>query len=199
MAQPCPARGGHNCPLKLGRTSPLLLQGCGFAMAAGCSPGAFRAACGAPKRVAEFLAELCCQDLPSPWPPPCTQAPEEPVWALWAEWPPPTHTQPCGEATKGRTGREVPSSVGTRVPCCCCCCWGGGGFRCFLDTKEAGWHGGWSVAGPCPCPQIRQPQRVAIAPAACTCSGSQVGARTLRSFKSVHEMPLPRRSLALQM
>lgn len=127
MAQPCPARGGHNCPLKLGRTSPLLLQGCGFAMAAGCSPGAFRAACGAPKRVAEFLAELCCQDLPSPWPPPCTQAPEEPVWALWAEWPPPPHTQPCGEATKGRTGREVPSSVGTRVPCCCCCCWGGGG------------------------------------------------------------------------
>lgn len=121
MAQPCPARGGHNCPLKLGRTSPLLLQGCGFAMAAGCSPGAFRAACGAPKRVAEFLAELCCQDLPSPWPPPCTQAPEEPVWALWAEWPPPPHTQPCGEATKGRTGREVPSSVGTRVPCCCCC------------------------------------------------------------------------------
>lgn len=197
MARPRTAPGGtRSCSPKLGRTSPLLPRGCGFAMAAGCSPGGFRAACGAPKRVAEFPAEPCCQDLPSPWPPPCTQAPEEPVWALWAEWPPPPPSLVGRPQREGRGGRS-PALWGHVFHAAAAAA--AGGVWCFLDTKEVGWHGGWGVEGPCPCPQIRQPRRGAIAPAACACSGSQVAARTLRSFKSVLEMSPPWRNSALQM
>lgn len=67
-----------------------------------------------------------CRDLPSPWgvPPPCTQALEEPVWALR---PPPASWG--GQEGKGRREVSAPQRV-----------------RCFLDTRSPAVARGWGCA-----------------------------------------------------
>lgn len=88
--------------------------GCGFSQTMGCSPEAL----GLPEEPQNELlhswkspcSRICPRPpLPRPFPP-CTQALEEPVWALRAELPP---SPAClrGEGRKGTVEREVPSSL----------------------------------------------------------------------------------------
>lgn len=99
-----------------------------------------------------FLEEPTKQDLPSPCSPSfptCTQALEEPVWALQAElfFPPGPHS----EGRKGTVEREVPSSSG-------CVLWWGLVLPGFLLPVNQAWcHGAGGVLGPCPVPSSAVP------------------------------------------
>lgn len=170
-------------------------QGCGFAKAVGCSPWALE-----PTEPQNDLLcfwqrprdELCCQDLPSPWP--CQ------------------HTSPGGTglgparraappSLMGRTGREgqVPSSTGTHAPCC----WWDV-VLALPDTHSSPsrpggmglGHAGPSSLSPDQSWLRLQPQGEPYRslPACLHCSGSRAALWALHSFRSVLEMLLLWRS-----